>query len=61
MPVLFTINLQTKFEVSSFMRSKDIAWAKNVEMGHMTLATPTWEIVSHHKANISHGQLVYKI
>jgi len=42
MPVLFTLNKQTKFEVSSFIRSKDMAWAKNVEMGQVTLATPTW-------------------
>jgi len=26
MPVLFAFNLQTKFEMSSFTRSKDIAW-----------------------------------
>jgi len=26
-PVLFTFNLQTKFEMSSFIRSKDTAWA----------------------------------
>ena len=24
---------------------------QNVEMGHMTLTTPTWGIVSHYKAN----------
>jgi len=42
MPVLFTLNKQTKFAVSSFIRSKDMAWAKNVEMGQVTLATPTW-------------------
>ena len=52
MPLLFTFNLQTKFEVSSFIRSRDMALAKkNVEMGHVTLVTPTWRIVSHHKAN----------
>jgi len=27
MPVLFTFNLQTKFEMSSFPRSRDMAWA----------------------------------
>ena len=27
MPVLFTFNLQTKFEMSNFIRSKDMAWA----------------------------------
>jgi len=58
MPVLFTFNLQTKFEVSSFIHSKDMAWAKNVEMVHVTLATPTRGIVSQQKANTSHSQLV---
>ena len=28
MAVLFTFNLQTKFEMSSFIRSKDMAWAQ---------------------------------
>jgi len=28
MPVLFTFNLQTKFEMSSFFCSKDMAWAQ---------------------------------
>jgi len=27
MPVLFAFNLQTKFEITSFIRSIDIAWA----------------------------------
>ena len=27
MPVLFAFNLQTKFEMSSFIRSRDMAWA----------------------------------
>ena len=30
MPLLFTFNLQTKFEMSSFIRSKDMACAQNV-------------------------------
>ena len=61
MPVLFTFNLQTKFEMTSFIRYKDLAWAQNVEMGHVTLTTPTWEIVTHYKAKTSRGQLVYEI
>ena len=61
MPVLYTVILQTKFEMSSFIRSKDIAWAPNVDMGHVTLTTPTWGTVSHEKANTSRGRLVYKI
>ena len=28
MPVLLTFNLQTKFEMSSFIRSRDMAWAR---------------------------------
>ena len=43
-------NLQTKFEISSFIVSKDIAWAHNIEMSHVTLTTPTWGIVMHHAA-----------
>jgi len=61
MTVLFKFNLQTKFEMSSFIRSKDMAWAQNVEMGHVTLTMPTWGTISHHKANTSRGQLVYEI
>jgi len=41
MSVLFTFNLQTKFEISSFIHSKDIAWAPNVDMGHVTMTTLT--------------------
>jgi len=59
MTVLFTFNTQTKFEMSSFDRSKD--GPQEVEMGHVTLTTPTWGIVRHHKAKTSRGQQVYKI
>jgi len=31
---------------------------QNVEIGHVTLTTPTWRIVSHHKGNTFCGQLV---
>jgi len=59
MAVLFTFNLQTKFEMSSFIRSKDMVWdPQDMEIGHMTLTTPTWGIVSRHKANTLRGQLV---
>ena len=34
--------LQTKFEMCSFIRSKDVVWAQNVGVGHVTLTTPTW-------------------
>ena len=40
MPLLFTFNLQTKFEMSSFIRSKDMACAQNVKVSHVTLTTP---------------------
>jgi len=50
MPVLFAFNLQTKFEMSSFIRSRNMAWAQNVEMGHVTVTTPTWGIFSEQKA-----------
>jgi len=46
--------------MSSFIRSKDMAWPQNVEMDHMTLTKPTWGIVRDHKANTSRGQLMYK-
>jgi len=56
-----TFNLQTKFEMSSFIRSKDMASAQNIEMSHVTLTTPTWGTVSHEKANTLRGEVVYKI
>jgi len=31
MPVLFTFNLQTKFEMFSFIRSTDMAWTPSIE------------------------------
>jgi len=59
MVALFTFNLQTKFDMSSFISSKDMVLApKNVEIGHVTLTTPTWGIISRHKANTSRGQFV---
>ena len=61
MPVLATFNLQTKFEMSSFIRCKDMAWApkcrnESRDPDHAHLGT-----VSHQKAKTSRGQLVYKI
>jgi len=61
MPVLFTFNMQTKFEMSSFIRPKDMAWAPKLEMSHVTLTTPTWRIVRHHKTSTSRDQVVYEI
>jgi len=36
-----TINLHTKFEMSSFIWPKIWLGPQNVEMGHITLTTPT--------------------
>jgi len=47
MPVLFAINLQTKFEMSSFIRSGDMA----AHLGDS----------QHHKANTLRSQVVYEI
>ena len=54
-------NLQTEFEMSSFNRSKDWPGPRNLVMGLVTLTMPNWGTASHHKANNSRGQLVYKI
>ena len=35
--VLITINLCTKFEMSSFIRSNDMTRAQNLEMGHIII------------------------
>ena len=61
MVVLFTLNLQTKFEMSSFIRSKDMAWApkcinESREPDHAHLGDS-----QHHKANTSRGQVVYEV
>ena len=61
MPVLFTLNLQTKFKMSSFIRSKDMAWApkcwnESRDPDHAHLGDS-----QHHKANTSWRQVVYEI
>jgi len=61
MPVLFMFSLQTKFEMSSFVISKDMAWVQRCrnmshDPDHAHLQT-----VSRYKANTSQGQLVYEI
>jgi len=35
--VLITINLCTKFEMSIFIRSRDMTRAQNLEMGHIII------------------------
>jgi len=48
MPLLFVLNLQTKFEISGFI-PKIWPGPQNVEMARVTLTTPTWGIVRYHK------------
>jgi len=61
MAVLFTLNLQTKFEMSSFINSKDMTWAQKCRDGSRDGDNAHLGTVSHHKANTSRGQLVYEI
>ena len=58
MPVLFVFNLQTKFEMSGFSRSKDMAWAPKCRNGTPDPDHAHLGIVRHHKTNTSHGQLI---
>jgi len=50
------VQFAKKIEMSSIIPS-----ASHVKIGHVTLTTATWEMVSYHKANTSRGQLVYEI
>jgi len=59
MPVIFTFNLQTKFEMSSFIRSKDIAWAPKCRNGSRDRDHA--HLGDSHKTNTSRSQLVYEI
>jgi len=61
MTVLFTFDTQTKFEMSSFVRSKDMAWAPKCRNGSRDPDHAHLGIVRHHKAKTSRGQQVYKI
>jgi len=61
MPVLFTLNLQTKFEMSSFIHSKDIAWSTKCRNESRDLDHAHLGDSQHHKANTSRGQVVYDI
>ena len=51
--VLSTVNLNTKFEVSCFTRSKDMTGPRILEMGHATVTTP--------KANTCYDLPVHRI
>ena len=51
-----------QFEMSSFIRSKDMAWALKCRNGLIViLTTPTWRIVRNHRTKTSRGKLVYEI
>jgi len=59
MPVLFAFNLQTKFEMPSFIRSRDMVWApkcrnESRDPDHAHLGDS-----QHDNANTSRGQVVY--
>ena len=61
MRVLFAFNLQTKFEMSSFIRSRDMTWApkcrnESRNPDHVHLGDS-----QHGKANTSRSQVVYEI
>jgi len=59
--LLFTSNLQTKFEMSSFISSEDMTCAQKCRNGSRDPDRTHLGTVSHHKANTSPGQLVCKI
>ena len=42
MHMLVLITFNTKFEMSTFIRSKDMTKPEDLEIGHVTLTTPTW-------------------
>ena len=59
MPVLSTLNLQTKLEMSRFIRSKDISWApkcrnESRDPDHAHLLDS-----QHHETYTSRGQVEY--
>jgi len=55
MPVLFALNLQIKFEMSSFIRSKDMAWAPKCRNGSRDPDHAHLGDSQHHKADTSRG------
>jgi len=44
--VLIAFNSHTKFEISSFIRCKDMTVPQNLENGYVILTTATWGAVS---------------
>jgi len=55
------IQYAKQFEMSSFIRSKDIALAAKCRHGSRNPTTLTWGTVNHEKANTSRSQLVSEI
>ena len=60
---LFTLNTQTKSEMSSFIRSKDMAWVPKCRNGSRDPDHAHLGDSQHHKANTCtpRGQVVYEI
>jgi len=54
-------NLQTKFEMSSFIRFRDMAWAPKCKNASHDPDQAHFGDSQHHKANTSRGQVVYEI
>jgi len=40
--ILVNVNVHAKFEVPSFIQSKDMTGAQNLKMSHVTLTVPLW-------------------
>jgi len=61
MPLLFVLNLQTKFEISGFIHSKDMAWAPKCRNGSRDPDHAHLGDSQVSQDYTSCGQLVYKI
>jgi len=61
MPVLFAFNLQTKIEMSSFIHSRDMAWAPKCRNESRDPDHAYLRDSQHDLANTSRGQVVYEI
>ena len=70
MPVLFAFNLETKFEMFSFIHSRYMAWApkcrnksRDPDRANMSRDPDRAHLgdSQHDKANTSRGQVVYEI
>ena len=61
--ILYSLRSMCEPNLKCLVSSASKIWhgTLNVELGHVTLTTPTWGTVSHSKTNTSRGQLVYEI